>query len=279
MEPGSTGLKSRQLRTLPLGTRQETMQLLRLDLLDRPFLAPADPDFDFSFAFQPIVDVRSREIVSYEALVRGPNGEPSEWVFSRMSPAELPHFDEVCHRKAIALACRLKIDRKLNLNLTAQSIQEVDHSMSGIFQACLQFGMAVENIIFELVESENLANHKSLVQSLRLIQELGFSTAIDDFGAGYSGLKLLVEYQPHYIKVDRHLIGDIQRDVVRQRIFTGIWRMCNSLAIHIVAEGVEQAGEYLWLQEMGVRYFQGYYFARPAFESLPEIPDKVFCGQ
>ena len=91
-------------------------------------------------------------------------------------------------------------------------------------------------------------------------------------------MKLLVEYQPHYIKLDRHLIGNIQQDFVRQRIFSGIRRICNSLAIHIVAEGVESAGEYLWLQEAGVRFFQGYYFARPAFEALPDVANKVYCA-
>jgi EAL domain-containing protein (putative c-di-GMP-specific phosphodiesterase class I) len=234
--------------------------------------------FEFSFAFQPIVDVRNREIISFEALVRGPHGEPSASVFAQVPMNETLKFDELCRRKAINLASRLKIPRSLNLNLAAQSIYEVDLSIQTTFQASIQSGIPAENIIFEVLESESLTSQKNLIKYLRLIQDFGFSTAIDDFGAGYSGLKLLVEYQPHYIKLDRHLIGNIQQDFVRQRIFSGIRRIANSLAIHIVAEGVEQAGEYLWLQEAGVRFFQGYYFARPAFEALPDVANKVFCA-
>jgi EAL domain-containing protein (putative c-di-GMP-specific phosphodiesterase class I) len=117
-----------------------------------------------------------------------------------------------------------------------------------------------------------------LIRYLRLLQEYGFTTAIDDFGTGYSGLKLLVEYQPHYIKLDRHLIGNIQHDVVRQRIFSGIQKICEHLSIDMVAEGVETVGEYRWLYTAGIHIYQGYYFARPAFESLPVVAEDVYLS-
>jgi EAL domain-containing protein (putative c-di-GMP-specific phosphodiesterase class I) len=129
-----------------------------------------------------------------------------------------------------------------------------------------------------VLETESLTDHRNLLQCLQIIQDFGFKTAIDDFGVGYSGLKLLVEYQPHFIKLDRHLIGNIQNDLVRQRIFSGIRRICSCLAIQIVAEGVELAGEYHWLQDAGVRFFQGFYFARPAFEALPDVANKLFSA-
>ena len=86
---------------------------------------------------------------------------------------------------------------------------------------------------------------------------------------GYSGLKLLLEYQPNYIKLDRQLICDIQWNTVKQSVFSGIKRMCDDLSIIMIAEGVETLEEYTWLFEAGVDFFQGYYFARPAFEALP----------
>ena len=96
-------------------------------------------------------------------------------------------------------------------------------------------------------------------------------TAIDDFGMGYSGLKLLLDYQPNYIKLDRNLIANIQWDKVKQSVFSGVQQMCNDLSIKLVAEGVETADEYAWLQNAGVDIFQGYYFARPAFEAFPQV--------
>jgi EAL domain-containing protein (putative c-di-GMP-specific phosphodiesterase class I) len=232
--------------------------------------------FKFSFAFQPIVDVSNREIISFEALVRGPHGEPSASVFAQVPRCDGLRFDEICRRKAIHLASRLKNPKLLNLNLTAQSIYEVDLSIMATFQASVQSGIPTEKIIFEVLESECLTDHRNLIQYLRLIQDFGFATAIDDFGVGYSGLKLLVEYQPNFIKLDRHLIGNIHQDYVKQRVFSGIHEICDNLSIKIVAEGVENASEYHWLQEAGINYFQGYYFARPAFEALPDVANKVF---
>jgi EAL domain-containing protein (putative c-di-GMP-specific phosphodiesterase class I) len=237
---------------------------------------PGDLGFEFSFAFQPIVDVHSREIVSYEALVRGPRGEPSASVFAQVPKNNFVAFDDICRRKAIHLASRLKIPSRLNLNMTASSIYEVDLSITATFRASIQSGIPVENIIFEVLESESLLDGRNLLKYLQVIQDFGFKTAVDDFGAGHSGLSLIVQYQPNFIKLDRNLISGIHQDHVKQVVFKGIWQICKSLSIDIVAEGVETAGEYHWLQDEGVRLFQGYYFARPAFEALPDVANKVF---
>jgi EAL domain-containing protein (putative c-di-GMP-specific phosphodiesterase class I) len=242
-----------------------------------PFNTSGNVGFEFSFAFQPIVDARNREIISFEALVRGPHGEPSASVFAQVPKYDYSRFDEICRREAIYLASRLKIPNRLNLNLSAQSIYEIDLSIMTTFQASIHSGIPVENIIFEVLEMESLTDQRNLIQYLRLIQEFGFTTAIDDFGAGYSGLKLLVEYQPNYIKLDRHLIGNIHQDCVKQSVFSGIRQICECLSIEILAEGVENADEYHWLREAGISIFQGYYFARPAFEALPDVANKAFC--
>ena len=249
----------------------------RIEYQEVPFNTNGEIGFDFSFAFQPIVNANNREIVSFEALVRGPHGEPSASVFAQVPPFEFSRFDEMCRRKAILLASRLKIHNLLSLNMSARGLYEIDMSITATFQASIDSGIPVQNIIFEVLETENLTDQRNLLQYLQLIQDFGFQTAIDDFGAGYSGLKLLVKYQPTYIKLDRHLIGNIHRDTVKQVVFSGIWEICRRLSIEIVAEGVESAGEYHWLSEAGVSMFQGYYFARPAFEALPDVSNKVYC--
>jgi EAL domain-containing protein (putative c-di-GMP-specific phosphodiesterase class I) len=115
-----------------------------------------------------------------------------------------------------------------------------------------------------------------LLQYLQIIQDFGFKTAIDDFGVGYSGLKLLAQYQPNIIKLDRELISDIHSSLVKQSVFKGIQEICRPLSIEIIAEGVETAEEYHWLQEAGISIFQGFYFARPAFEALPDVANTLF---
>jgi EAL domain-containing protein (putative c-di-GMP-specific phosphodiesterase class I) len=238
--------------------------------------ASSEIGFEFSFAFQPIVDARNREIISFEALVRGPKGESSASVLSQVSNKNSSRFDEICRRKAIDMASRLNIPTRLNINMSARGLEDVDLSITSTFKASLSYGFPVKNIVFELIESESLTDRENLLQYLRLYQEFGFMTAFDDFGTGYSGLKLLAQFQPDFIKLDRHLIADIDQDRVKQSVFAGIRDICKRLSIEMIAEGVEKAREYRWLRNAGANYFQGFYFARPAFEALPDVFNKAF---
>jgi EAL domain-containing protein (putative c-di-GMP-specific phosphodiesterase class I) len=93
--------------------------------------------------------------------------------------------------------------------------------------------------------------------------------AIDDFGAGYSGLNLLAGFQPAIIKLDRQLIEEIHLSLPKQAIVRGVLSVCRDLNILPIAEGVEEIEEYLALRELGIDVFQGYLFAHPGFEALP----------
>ena len=109
----------------------------RVEHQDAPFHTKGEIGFDFSFAFQPIVNASNREIVSFEALVRGPHGEPSASVFAQVPEFEFPRFDEICRRKAILLASRLKIPNLLSLNLSAPGLYEIDLNITATFQASI----------------------------------------------------------------------------------------------------------------------------------------------
>ncbi|MEO1133392.1 MAG: EAL domain-containing protein, partial [Cyanobacteria bacterium J06639_1] len=111
---------------------------------------------------------------------------------------------------------------------------------------------------------------------IRHYQQTGFLTAIDDFGAGYAGLNLLADLQTDLIKLDMALIRDIHRSHSRQAIVRGILQVCRDLSIRVVAEGVETREEFVMLRNFGVELFQGYYFAKPAFQSLAQISAAKF---
>lgn len=230
----------------------------------------------FSFAFQPIVDARRRNVSSFEALIRGPHGEPASFVLSKLLKEDSSAFHQSRAQTVIELANRLNISSKVNINLSASELYHVDLNIIGTFLPSCFHEFPVENIVFEITESEDLTGRQTLIRNLKLLQEFGFQTAIDDFGAGYSGLKLLMEYQPNYVKLDRHLISNIHADKVKQAVFWGVRQICDHLSIDLVAEGVENRDEYRWLEEAGIHLFQGYYFAKPAFEALPRIHSLCF---
>jgi EAL domain-containing protein (putative c-di-GMP-specific phosphodiesterase class I) len=125
--------------------------------------------------------------------------------------------------------------------------------------------------LFEVSEREESADKAHLKRIFDDYAGRGFKTAIDDFGAGYAGLGLLVDLQPQLVKIDMSLLRGVDADPVRQAVVKGVLSICRELGIEVLAEGIETVGEYEWFLEHGVRLAQGYLFARPGFECLPEV--------
>lgn len=235
-------------------------------------------DFNFSFAFQPIVNAHRREIISFEALVRGPRGEPAAEVFSKVSAENRYAFDQACQVKAIQLASNLKLKKKLNINILPYAFYNPERFLGATLRASKVYKFPARKIIFEITEREHIVDNEDALEIIKEYRKHGFRSAIDDFGTGYSGLNLLAEVQPNYIKLDRNIIADIHTNPVRQAIVKGIGYVCRELSIEMMAEGVEKPEEYYWLREADVNIFQGYYFARPAFEALPQVEMDLFGG-
>ncbi len=233
-------------------------------------------DFDFTMAFQPIVNTTTRELFAQEALVRGLNNESALSVFDNVNNTNCYRFDQSCRVKAIRLAATLNVASYLSINFMPNAIYRPELCIRATIAAAEKYGFPMQKIIFEFTEGEQIKDYGHLRDIIRHYRELGFKTAIDDFGAGYSGLNLLSEIQTDLIKLDMALIRNIDSDKTRQTIIKCILSMCKELSITVIAEGVETYGELCTLQSFGIELFQGYYFARPAFESLAAIPPSVY---
>lgn len=231
----------------------------------------SDLGFDFTFAFQPIVDVDARRVFSYEALVRGCNGEGAFWVLDQINERNRYSFDQACRRKALTLAARLRIETYININFMPNAVYRPELCIRSTLAAARHLKFPIERIMFEVSEGEQMTSPDHLVAIFKEYRRLGITTAIDDFGAGYSGLNLLADYQPDYIKLDLKLIRNVDSERTRQAIVRAIVSVCRELDIAIIAEGIEYPAEATWLRHAGVRLFQGYLFARPAFEALPAV--------
>jgi len=236
----------------------------------------AELGFDFSFAFQPIVRASTRKIISYEALARGTAGEPFLEVFKHVTEENLYRFDQACRVKAIRKAAELGMTVTLNINFSPNAVYKPELCIRTTLAAAKEYNFPVQKISFEVTEGEEVVEKAHLISIIREYQSLGFSTAIDDFGAGYAGLNILADFQPDYIKIDRALIDCVEQSKSRQAIIKGIVLTCSLLDIGVLAEGVERVEEYRWLRNHGIDLFQGYYFARPGFEHLPEVDPALF---
>lgn len=224
-----------------------------------------------TFAFQPIVDVQSRQVIAYEALVRGPGGESAATIIDEIAPADLPRFDEFCRSSAMRLAARLGIACDLNLNLVPQGFHADRDCLASTLDAAIEFNFFPERLVVEITEGEVLGDQDRFTNLMEVYRGLGMRLAIDDFGSVYSGLNLLAKFQPNQIKLDKRLARGITTRKPEQAILRGILQVCRDLEIELVAEGIESEEEFRWFCDEGVNLFQGYFFGRPGFELLPRV--------
>jgi EAL domain-containing protein (putative c-di-GMP-specific phosphodiesterase class I) len=225
-----------------------------------------------SMAFQPIVNIERRAVFAQEALVRGPAGETAASVLAQVTEQSRYAFDQSCRIRAIELASKLGLAATgalLSINFLPRAVYRPEVCIRTTLQTARRTGFPVDRLIFEVNEAENLDASEHLISVMTAYRGMGFRTAIDDFGAGHSGLSLLADFQPDYVKLDLSLIRAIDQDAARRSIVSGLARMCRELGVTIVAEGVETAAEAATLRSIGVTLLQGYLFARPGFETLP----------
>jgi EAL domain-containing protein (putative c-di-GMP-specific phosphodiesterase class I) len=227
-------------------------------------------DFSFSFAFQPIIDVDNQDVYAYEALVRGTQGEGAHTILNRVNEHNRYSFDQRCRVKAVKLASRLKLQTRLSINFMPNAVYEPENCIRTTLAAAKTYNFDTSKLIFELTENEALTDADHLVSIISAYREMGFQVALDDFGAGYSRMNVVIASPPNLIKLDMSLLRGIERNNNQQAVVNGILVMSDQLGSRVIAEGVETIEEYRWLRQREVSLFQGYLFARPGFEELPK---------
>jgi EAL domain-containing protein (putative c-di-GMP-specific phosphodiesterase class I) len=224
----------------------------------------------YSFAFQPIIHAGDKAISSFEALIRGTANESAATVLKRVEPADEPRFHAGCLVAIIELAARLKLRTRVNINFPPSVLRSAPDALRGLLSAADRCQIDPGRIVLEILESEVISDPDAFAADVNEYRHSGLVLAIDDFGSGYAGLNLLSDFQPDLIKLDIHLVRGIESNGPRQAIVRGVLRTCQDLGIEILAEGVETTAEFDWLRKEGIELFQGYLFARPSFEQLPD---------
>lgn len=227
-----------------------------------------------TMAFQPIVDIETGAVFAYEALVRGLDGRSAGEVLAGVDPDMIYKFDQACRVKAIELAGGLfdpMGDTKLSINFMPNAVYEPNACIRASLAAARRVGFDPGRLMFEFTENERMRDVAHVQRILAAYRTRGFTTAIDDVGAGYAGLGLLADLQPDMLKLDMALIRGIDASAARRTIVSGMVRIAEGLGIRCIAEGIETAAELRTLTAIGIRLCQGYALARPATAALPPI--------
>ncbi len=228
---------------------------------------------EITMAFQPIFDAAQGTLFAQEALVRGKDGRGAGEIFELVTDDNRYRFDQLCRTTAIRVATELGIESGLSINFMPNAVYEPRHCIAHTLWAADKYDFDVSKIIFEFTENELIRDIAHIRNIIETYQVIGFRTAIDDFGAGFSGLNLLADVVPDLIKLDRHLIVNLDRDPVRRAIVRRTKDLCDDLGVAVVAEGIETSAEFDVLRDLGISLMQGYYLSHPKFEALQVTAD------
>ncbi|GAB2592173.1 EAL domain-containing protein [Dyella jejuensis] len=224
-----------------------------------------------TMAFQPIVDIAAKKIFAHEALVRGQDGAPAHDILASVNAGNQYAFDRLCRATALEWGSRLTLPGLLSINFLPNAVHDPHECMQATAAAAQQAGWPLTRLMFEVNEQEAVAEPERLLVILQAYRAHGILVAIDDFGAAYSGLNLLADFQPDLLKLDLALARGVSLDRPRQAIIRHTVGMCEELGVQVVAEGIEKPDDCRALYDLGISLQQGYLFSRPVIEGAPKV--------
>ncbi len=252
--------------------RMKVEQSLRLAILEKRFCC----------AFQPKVDIRTKEVKGIEALVRLKDDEgviQAPGTFINLA-VELGLIDELTHLVLAEIVKSIDLinetfgpNTTISINVAAKQAGKPEF-MRPFAQALEATGFP-KRFMIEVTEDAFVTKTHFQDEILPIFRKLGVGISIDDFGIGYSSLSALADITADEIKIDRSFITDIHNRPRSQGILRAIESLSEALGMTVIAEGIETFEELAYLQAATkIRYAQGYYFSRPIFlEDLrPAIP-------
>jgi EAL domain-containing protein (putative c-di-GMP-specific phosphodiesterase class I) len=219
--------------------------------------------------FQPVVDLRTGGVLGWEALSRGPSGTDQQAplnMFQAAADADLVfELDRHCRNTALATAAKaIPPDAKLFINMFPSSMYDPDLQGAALIQTIGKLGLGPGRIVLEISEKYAIENYTLFVEALKNFTDMGFEVAVDDIGAGYSGLEKIAHLNPRYLKLDMQLVKDIDQSYIRREMTRAVKDFAGKADAAVIAEGIEREGELVAVKEMGIEYGQGYLLGRPA---------------
>ncbi len=225
--------------------------------------------------FQPILDPHGRGILGYEALSRGPSTSrlhsPLELFAAALRENCTVALEECCLGRAIQRFRAAGLQGRLFLNISPFTLLASQSLPNRLSNLLAKLGLPASRCVLEITEQSLVDDYAAIRRALDALRDIGCEIAVDDLGAGYSGLKTWSELRPDYVKIDRYFVSDIHTDGVKAEILRSIVEMSRAIGSRVVAEGVETAEECTELLDIGVDYLQGYYFGRP--QADPKVND------
>ncbi len=229
-----------------------------------------DDNWLFSL-FHPIVYADSGAVFAYEALIRAKNPNTDETIgagplINAAVKLNIEHvFDQRARQTAIRNAAALRMPQmRVFINFMPNTIYDPEVCLRTTLEAVEECGMSLSDLVFEVVETENIPDMKRLHKILDYYRERGAGTAVDDMGAGFSSLEYLTALRPDYVKLDRELVVQAEHKPSARQSLDIIIEQAKQLGIQVIAEGIETDSQMQMCRDAGVDFMQGFLFGQPA---------------
>jgi EAL domain-containing protein (putative c-di-GMP-specific phosphodiesterase class I) len=217
--------------------------------------------------YQPIMDVDGEaRLIGFECLSRGPSGTNFAAANVMFEYVRLKREETLVDRACVAAALATAPKRDpvhLTVNVHASTLGR-DHDFPDFLrQTAIENGIACERLTVEIVEHAPPWDSVGFMIALDRLRDCGMRIALDDVGLGQSNFKMILDVRPDYLKVDRYFVTACDSDRNRQAVIETVANLAVHFGAEVIAEGVETVEVVSALRRFGVRYMQGFLFARP----------------
>ena len=227
--------------------------------------------------FHTIVDGNAKDIFGYECLIRGVKKDgtlvPPKLLFEVAEMTDLLFYLDRSSREISIKTAAIKgiKEKRVFINFIPTAIYDPRYCLSSTISWAYKMEYDPSNLVFEVVESYKVHDLKHLKRILDYYRENGFKVALDDVGSGFSNLESLVVLRPDYLKIDMEIVRDIHKDGLKQSACRALVSIAKENDIKTIAEGIETKEEFLFLRDLGIDYFQGFYFSKPTPEPIRKL--------
>lgn len=225
-----------------------------------------------NYAFQPIVDIHTGNTYGYEALLRGHRDlgfNTIQDLFDYAWQKEIMHqADVILRHKALKDFAILPNAAELHVffNMDGRVFESPDYHPDKTAKLLASHNLPRDSFCLELSEMYNNSEAKHIKDILTRCRQQNFRLALDDYGRGFSELKMMYDHQPDYLKIDRFFIDGLAEDHKKRLLVANMINMAHALGIVVIAEGVERVEDFHLCRELGCDLVQGYLISRPQLE-------------
>lgn len=236
-------------------------------IVDANTIDEAIRNHQFTVFYQPQIELFSGKVIGFEGLLRWKHPAlgiklPELFIPVAEKTGQIDQLTQIVVETGFHFIRSLGNALSFSLNISAKSLQ--DHTLANVLlNACQASDLPPERVVLELTETATMEDPVKAQQTLTRLRAEGFKLSIDDFGNNNASMKQLAELPFTTLKIDKSLVTTMESSSKSRKVVASTLKLAESLNLETIAEGIENTLAAIGLRELGCRYGQGYYFARP----------------